>query len=172
MDAGYSILLERNEAACAQNASRLGVIHPPFLPGSEDDQFFDQAPLNQEAEVDNGHRTGLSHTVNNVKGKAAPVKTLLQSLLLPLIILLVLVPGSLLFVDHVRRGDDCTGRRSWRGQDPSSRDAERPEALIDVAGSSLLQPVVTARSNLVGIAKCEGWRDWVDYEGGWKGCIP
>ena len=181
MDAGYRILLERNEAACAHDASPLGVVQPSLLPIS-DDQFSDHALLNQVAEEDKVHETGLNHTVSNVKGKvapgkvapckAAPVKSLLQSTVLPLMIFLVLVPGFLLFVDHVRRDDNRTERTNWRGQDLAGRDAERPEAITDAAGSDPLPPVVAVSSDPVGVAKCEGWRDWIDYEGGWKGCVP
>ena len=173
MDAGYSVLLERNEAAFAHNAtSRLSVIDPALLPISEDDPFSNHALQDQEVEVDKGHGTTLGHTVNKMNDKEVPVKSLLQHLVLPLIILLVLVPGFLLFVDYVRREDNRTERTNWRGQDPSSGDAERQEVFIDMAGLSALQPVVAMSSIPVGVAKCEGWRDWIDYEGGWKGCIP
>ena len=173
MDAGYSILVERNEAAYAYNAtSRLGGIDPTLLPKSEDDQFSNHALQDQEVEVDKAHGTSLGHTVNKLNDKVTPVKSLLQHLVLPLLILLVLVPGFLLFVDYVREEDSRAEHTNWRGHDPSSGYAERQEVIVETEDSSALQPVVTVSNKPVGVEKCEGWRDWIDYEGGWKGCIP
>ena len=121
-----------------------------------------------------GHKGGLSHTANNMKGKAAPPQKIVRAFLLPIFVLLFLVPGFLLFVEYVRKGDNHNGCANLRDQDTStmSWDGENPQAAIDAAGLDPLQPAVIAAENAVEVAKCEGWRDWVDYGSGWRGCIP
>lgn len=121
-----------------------------------------------------GHKGGLSHTANNMKGKAAPPKQIVRAFLLPFLVLLLLVPGSLLFVEYVRKGGNHNGYTNLRDQHSStmSRDGENLQAAIDVAGLDPLQPAVVAADNAVEVSKCEGWRDWVDYGSGWRGCIP
>ncbi|KAF6237795.1 hypothetical protein HO173_003996 [Letharia columbiana] len=144
MDAGYMILLKR-------------VTKPS-----------EHTVLRSDAEVKMDHGRGLSHIANDVKGEAAP-KRLLQAMLPSLLVLLLLVPGFLLFVGHVRKGNNHNERTSWREM---SRDGERPQTVIDWLGLDPLQPDVAATDKPIEVAKCEGWRDWVDYGSGWNGCIP
>ncbi len=174
MDAGYRILLR--SAAKARSPRFLRPMHTrPISPRNpEDTQLSERSALNLDTEVMMAHKSELSHTANKVKGKATTREQIVQALLLPLLVLLLLVPGFLLFVEHVRSGNNYNERTSWRDQDPStmSLDGETPQASVDVVGSDPWQPAVIAAENVVEVAKCEGWRDWVDYGVGWKGCIP
>ena len=177
MDAGYRILLR--SAAKARSPRFLRPIHirPLSLRNPEDTQLSERSALNPDVEVMMAHKSGLSHTANKVKGKATkatPSEQTVQALLLPLLVLLFLVPGFLLFVEHVRNGNNYNGRTSWRDQDPStmSLNGESPQASLNVVDSGPLQPAVIAAEDPAEVAKCEGWRDWVDYGVGWKGCTP
>ncbi len=175
MDAGYRILLR--SAAKARSPRFLRPMHtrPLSLRNPEDTQLSERSASNPDTEAMMAHKSGLSHTANKVKGKATPREQVVQALLLPLLVLLLLVPGFLLFVEYVRSGNNYNERTSWRDQeDPStmSLDGETPQASVDAVGSDHWQPAVIAAENAVEVAKCEGWRDWVDYGCGWKGCTP
>ncbi len=168
MDAGYRILIKCATKARPQN----GVVRSPFRPIREDFQLSENAVGGKGSEVNKRHETGLKPTVNNFKEDASLPKHLLQSLLLQLLILLLLVPGFLLFVEQVRKGNDHNERTNWRDQDSFSWDREEPQATLDVTGSDSLQSAIVALNDPAGVVKCEGWRDWIDYGSGWKGCIP
>lgn len=167
MDAGYKVLLRRATQAHSQQIYRPVPVRPPFLPIPEDTQTSDHTILHSDGNVERGN------TASKVKGEVAP-KHLLQALLLPLFVLLLLVPGLLLLVEHVRKETNHNERTSWKDQNPftMSGDGQWPQAVIDVPSLDALQPASIAADNPVDVAKCEGWRDWVDYGSGWKGCIP
>ena len=175
MGTGYTILLKRFTESRSQNSRPTAVVRRPFLPIPEDTHLSENSVILTDAKVKKArkdHGTGLSHDANNARRAAAPPKHLLQPLLLSLFVLLLLVPGFLLFVKHIRKESNHNKCTSSRDRDPSSRDGERHQAIIDVAGSEPLQPDVVVEDGPADVAKCEGWRDWVDYGSGWKGCIP
>ena len=174
MDTGYKILLKRVTEARHQKLHRPDAVRCPSLPIPDGTQLPDHSINPPNAQVKKGHRTVLSYTADNAKEVAAPSECSLHFLLLALLILLLLVPGCLYFVEHVRRGNDHTERRIWRDrdQDSFSREEEGHQVIIDVAGSDALKPAVVAVEKAVEVAKCEGWRDWIDYGSGWKGCVP
>ena len=170
MDTGYRILLKRATEARAHKIRRPVVARRPFLPIPKHTQLSKRTVISPDAAVEKGrHGSDLSQTASSLKKVAAPRQRLLQPLLLPLFILLLLVPG---FVEHARKGNNHNERISWRDYDTSSRDEEGPQTIIDAAGSEALEPAIVAVDNPVEVAKCEGWRDWVDYGSGWKGCVP
>ena len=173
MAAGYRILVKRGTETLSQKSRRLVPIGPPLLPIPEDTQISELTVLRSDAKETTGHERGLGHTANNVQEQAAR-KHLLQALILPLLVLLVLVPGFLLSVEHIRKETNYNERTNWRDQDSTTvaGNGERLEAFMEVAGKDPLQTAHVAADNPVEVAKCEGWRDWVDYGGGWKGCIP
>ena len=171
MDAGYKILLRRFTEPYAQKPCHPDILRSPSLPSTKNTRLSEHGVCNSGPEVDKIQKTGLSHTVNNVNGKPSPVKRLQQSPLLPLFILLLLVPGFLLFVKHICKGDSYDRFTISRDQDRSGWDEEKTGALIDEAGSASLQTVAVMEDNPE-VAKCKGWRDWVDYESGWTGCVP
>ena len=105
---------------------------------------------------------------------APPPKHSLQSVLLALLVLLLLVPGLLLFVDHVRNGKNYNTHTHLKElhRDVSGWNEERSQVYVDEGGFAPLQSVATAADKPVEVAKCEGWRDWIDYGSGWKGCVP
>ena len=118
--------------------------------------------------------TVSSHAVRDAGGVVAPPQDSLQFVLLALLVLLLLVPGLLLFVEHVRNGNEYnkhTHRREL-DRDPSGFDEERSQVDFDGVGFELLQSAVAAADEPVEVAKCEGWRDWIDYGSGWRGCVP
>lgn len=173
MDANYRIRLKHfPEARSAK--SRQGVfISSPVLPIPEDIQLPEHTVPDPDAEIIMDHDRGGSRTANNVKGEAVSPKHILQALLLPSLVLLFLVPSFLLFVGHIRRGNNHSETTSWRDQDLSTmgRDGERTQLFIDVAGLDPLQPVVPSETYGNKAEKCDGWRDRIDvYLGGWKGC--
>lgn len=172
MDAGYRIHLEHVSEERSPISRSSVSIRPPFLPIPEYTQLSEHTIFHSDAELKLNHERGWSHTANNVKGEAI-AKHVLRALLLPLTILLLLVPGFLLSVEHVRNGNYHSERTSWRDQDPfiKSRDGERPQVAIDIAGLGSLQPVAASEKHGNKVEKCDGWRDWIDvYVGGWKGC--
>ena len=172
MDAGYRILLKGVTKARARKSRRdvaFGYPVPP-IPGVT--QLSEHAVESPVAKVKKSRGTSLSHTVRRVNGVASPRKHLLQSLLLPILVLFLLVPCFLLFVQHVRKENSYNEGKVWRDEDPPSRDGEIAQAMFTMVGSDPLQSAVAAVDGLVEVAKCEGWRDWVDYGSGWKGCMP
>lgn len=114
------------------------------------------------------HERSLNPTASKTE---APPKSLLQVLALPISVLFLLVPGLLLFVEHVRTGSKLIEGTNWSEQTMSGT-VDRPQAVMGVAGSNPFHPAVVAEENAVEVARCEGWRDWVDYGSGWKGCMP
>lgn len=177
MDTGYSILLKRVATSRAQRLCRSVVVRRPSLPAPEDTQLSEHSVKSPDAKMKKAkkiHRTSLSHNANNVRKTALTPKHLLQLLFLSLLILMFLVPCFLLFVEHIRKDSNYNERTSWRDRDrdTSTWDGERLQANIDAAGSESLQPAIVAENKAGEMGKCEGWRDWVDYGSGWKGCIP
>ena len=172
MDAGYRILLKSVTKARARKSRRDVAFGHPVVPIPGVTQISEHAVESPDAEIKKSHGTSLSHTVRRVNGVATARKHLLQPLLLPILVLLLLVPCFLLFVEHVRKENSYNEGKIWRDQDPSSRDGEIAQAMLTMVGSDPLQSAVAAVDGLVEVAKCEGWRDWVDYGSGWKGCMP
>lgn len=170
MDAGYRILLNHVSEARSPKSRRPISTCAPCFPLPEDIQLSEDDIFGLDTEVKLDHESPIA---DNVEGEAGPRKEIVRALLLPLIILLLLVPGFLLFVEHVRRGNYPTERTSWMDQDPSimSRDGEKPQAAIDAAGLDPLQPVNAWEKHENKVERCDGWRDRIDvYVGGWKGC--
>lgn len=177
MDTGYSILLKRVATSRAQRFRHSGVVRRPFVPAPEDTQLSEHSIESPDAKMNKAkifQRTGLSHNASKVRKRALPPKNVLQLLFLSLLVLLYLVPCLLLFVEHIRKDSNYKERTNRRDRDwdTSTSDAERLQATIDVAGSEPLPPALVAENKAGEVAKCEGWRDWVDYGTGWKGCIP
>ena len=173
MDTGYRILLKCAAEARAHKIRRPVVARRPCLPIPKHTQLPERTVISPDAALEKGrHGSDLSQTANSLKEVAAPRQRLLQPLLLPLFILLLLVPGFLRFVEHARKGNNHSERISWRDRDILSRDGEGPQTIMDAAGSEALEPAIVAVDNPVEVAKCEGWRDWIDYGSGWKGCVP
>lgn len=173
MDAGYRFILKRVTEAWSP---RFNFVHPPTLPIPESTQLPEYTISHPDAEMELGHKR--REMSPNVKEEAPYPKNLLEALLLPLFVLLLLVPGSLLCVERVRKVNNDNELPNWRDQYdryPSTTDngEERPPAVIEVAGFDIFQPAVVATDSLVvEVKKCEGWRDWVDYGSGWRGCVP
>ena len=173
MDSGYKILLKRVTETCSHDFRRHDILHCPF-PTTQEDIHMSRSVGSSAAKVRKDHGTISSHTVHNASGIAAPHQHPLQSLLLTLLILLLLVPGFLLFVEHVRKGNDYDERTHLRERDRdlSGGDAERSQVDVDGLDFEHLRSAVAAPDERVEVAKCEGWRDWIDYGSGWKGCVP
>ena len=180
MDAGYSILLKH-----VQKLYRPIVFQSPPLPIPEDFQLSELTVFGPDEQADKTEATCVNDKLNNVREETALGNKLPQALWQPLLVLFLLVPGFLLFVDHVRQGDSHDMLLpNWRGQDQDhrfGRGEENPavQVSVDVPGSDPLLPattppavVVVGDDDAVEVPKCEGWRDWIDYEGGWKGCVP
>ena len=165
MDAGYRMRLRSVTEAPSPKSNR-----PASLPIPEDTQLPECTASNLDTKVKTGHDRALSPTVDDVE---LP-KKILRALLLPLLVLLFLVPGFLLFVEHVRNGNNHDTRTSRKDQYPStmSQDGGSIKGVIDVVGLESMQPAVPGADNLGRVAKCDGWRDWIDYGSGWKGCVP
>ena len=173
MDPGYKILLKRVIETRSQDFRRHDILHRPSLTIPED-THLSRPVASSEAEVRNYYGTLSSHTIHNASGTAAPPQHPLKSLLLALLILLLLVPCLLLFVEHVRKGNDYNERTHWMepDRDLSSWDGEKSKVDIDEVGFEPLHSAVAAADSPVEVTKCEGWRDWIDYGSGWKGCVP
>ena len=173
MDPGYKILLKRVTETRSQDFRRHDILHRPSLTIRED-THLSRPVASSAVEVRKDHGTVSSHAVHNASGMAAPPQHPLQYLLLALLVLLLLVPGFLLFVEHVRKGNDYNERTHWRERDRdlSGWGGERSQVDIDGVGFEPLQSAVAAADGPVEVAKCEGWRDWIDYGSGWKGCVP
>ena len=163
MDAGYRIHIRSATEAPSPEFSHPNPNRPASLPIREEIQLPECVASHSDTEMKMGHERAWSHTAKAVE---TPKKTR-RALLLPLFVLLLLVPGFLLFVGHVRNGINHDNRTSERDQYPSTREGDSLEGVVEP-----LQPAVPGADHLGGIAKCEGWRDWVDYGSGWKGCVP
>ena len=173
MDPGYKILLKRVTEARSQDFRRPGILHRPSLTVPEDTHL--STPVaSSTAEVGKDHGTVSSHAVHDAGGVAAPPQHSLQSVLLALLVLLLVVPGLLLFVEHVRNGNDYNEHthRTDLDRDLSDFDEERSQVDIDGAGIDPLPSAGAAANEAVGGANGEGWRVWIDYGSGWKGCVP
>ena len=169
MDAGHRIRLEDVPEARSAKSRHVVCISPPVIPTPEDTQLPGHTVLHPDAEMKMDHRRGWSHTANNVKGEALSPRHMLWALSLPSLVLLFLVPCFLLFVGHIRKGNNDSETTSWRDS-TMGRDGG-PQTFIDVAGVEPLQSSVLAETYGEKVEKCEGWRDWIDvYVGGWKGC--
>ena len=173
MDPGYKILLKRVTETRPHDSRRHDILRRSSLTIPEDTQL-PRRVVSSAAEVRKDHGTVSSHTVHNASGIAAPPQHPLQSLLLASLVLLLLVPGILLLVEHVRKGNDYTERAHWREPDRDlfGWDGGRSQVDLDGVGFEPLQSAVAAAGGPVEVAKCEGWRDWIDYGSGWKGCVP
>ena len=173
MDPGYQIILKHVTEARSQEFRRPDILHRRSLTIPEG-THLSRSVASSAAEVRKDHRTVSSHAVHNPSAVAAPRQHSLQSVLLALLVLLLLVPGLLLYVEHLRNGNDYNEHAHWRelDRDLSGSDEERSQGNIDGVGFEALQPAVADADELVEVAKCEGWRDWIDYGSGWKGCVP
>lgn len=170
MDAGYRIHLRNVTKAPSPTLSCPKHSRPVSLPMPEDTQLHECAASHSITEEEKGHDGVTSYTSNDVE----PLKMILQDVLLPILILLFLVPAFLLFAEHIRNGYNRDPGPSLRNQHPSTtiRDGENLEGTMDVLGLEPLQPAVQGADPPREMAKCEGWRDWLDYGSGWKGCVP
>lgn len=168
MDAGYRIHLRSITEAPSPKSSGPNTDGPATPPIPEDIQLPKCAASHTDTEVELDHERAMSRTATDIE----PPKKTQRALLLPLFVLFLLVPGFLLFVGYLR--DENNNRMNERDQYPSTilREGHRLESVVDVVGLEPLQPLVPVADNLGGIAKCEGWRDWLDYGSGWKGCVP
>ena len=171
LDAGYRILLNGVTKTPSQEFCHPVSIHHHPKPIPDDTPLREHDVLHSDAEIKTEHESDMDYPANDAMN---PPRHLLQALILPFLFLLLFVPGSLLFVEHVRSGNNHNELTNWRDQDPSTprRDGEMPKAIIDVADSDLPQPAVVTVDSAVEVLRCEGWRDWVDYGSGWKGCVP
>ena len=165
MDAGYKILLQRITQAHLQIPRPPSFVRPPFPPVRVDTHLSEYTTPSLVAKVKLGHEKGLSHVANEIEVEATSPKQLLQALFISLFVLLLLVPGFLLFVENVREESHYNGRTRMTDQ-------EKSQAIIDAVHLESLQPITVPADNVVDVVRCKGWRDWVDYEGGWKGCVP
>lgn len=170
MDAGYSIHLVSATKAPSRKLSRPSFNRPTSQPNPERTQLPECAASQSDTKEELGHDRALSRTANDAKS----LKILLQDVLLPILILLFLITAFQLFVQHVRNGNNHDLGPSMRDQYPFTtiRDGEDLEGVIDVLGFEPLQPAVPGADHHGERAKCEGWRDWLDYGSGWKGCVP
>lgn len=173
MDPGYQILLKRVTKAHSQDLCRPDILHRPSLTIPEGTHLARPVAFSA-AEERKDHGAISSHSVHNPSGAVAPTQHSLQSVLLALLVLLLFVPGLLLFVEHVRNGNDYNEHAHSRGldRDLSGLDEERSQGDVDGVGFEPLQTAVADADELVEVTKCEGWRDWIDYGSGWKGCVP
>ena len=177
MDTGYRILLKRATEPWAETLHRRVVFRHASLPIPGDNPLSRYTVASPNAEKGMDRRTVSSHTAHKANGVAAPPRHSQQSVVLALLILLLLVPGFLLFVEHVRKGDGNDERIRWLGRDwdPCGQNGKSVRAMIDVVDLDSLQPpaaIFDAVDRHVEVAKCQGWRDWIDYGSGWKGCVP
>ena len=173
MDAGYKILHKRAAEAGSQYSCCAPLNRHPSPPIREHTRLFAPTARHSDAKAKMDDETGLDSPAKDLEGAVMSPRETLKALSLALLLLLLLVPGLLLFVDHVRRGND--------GNEPTSRSDEHTmsgtgiesRAILDAVDLDPLQPAVSgpADSPVEG-AKCEGWRDWVYYGSGWRGCLP
>ena len=172
MDAGYKILHKRATEAGSQHSYCALLNRHPSPPIREDTQLFAPTVRHPDAKAKMNHEKGLDRPAKDLKAAVIPARETSKALLLPLLLLLLLVPGLLLFVEHVRRGNDGNERTSWSDEHTTSGNRIESREILDVVDLDPLQPAVGPAENAVERAKCEGWRDWVDYGSGWRGCLP
>ena len=170
MDAGYRIHFRSVTEAPSPRLSRPEYSCPASLPIPYNTQLHECAVSHPDTEEETGHDRALSHTANDVKNP----RMLLQDVLLPILILLLLIPASLFFAEHIRNGNNHDHGPSMRDRYPSTtiRDGEKLEGAMEVPGLEPLQTAVAGADRHGEMAKCKGWRDWLDYGSGWKGCVP
>ena len=169
MDAGYKILYKRAAEASSQDSCCAPLNRHPSLPIREDTKLFAPTARHSDAKAKASNDTGLD--------RPATLRETLKSLSLAALLLFLVVPGFLLFVDHVRSGNDGNEPTSWSDEHAMSGNGIEFRAILDTVDLDLdpLQPAVSGSvDNAVERegAKCEGWRDWVDYGSGWRGCLP
>ena len=171
MDPGYKILLKRE--AGSQDLRRPHVHRRPSLTMPEG-IHLSRPVASSAAEWTKDCGTGSSHAVDNPSEIAAPPQNSLQSVLSALLVLLLVVPGFLLFVEHVRNGNGYNEHTRWGelDRDLFGLNEERSQVDIDGVGFEPWQSAVAAAEEPIEVSKCEGWRDWIDYGSGWKGCVP
>ena len=175
MDAGYNILYKRvAEAGSQHSCCALLNRHPsPTIP--EDTQLFTPTTRHSDAKPRMNNETGLDSPAKDLIGAVLSPRETLKALSLALLLLLLVVPGLLLFVDHVRRGNDGNEPTSWSAEHAMSGNDLGFREILDVVDLGPVQPTVGGPADNAGgreRAKCEGWRDWVDYGSGWRGCRP
>ena len=173
MDPGYKILLKYVSEVRSQDLRRPHNHHRPSLTIPER-THLSRPVASSATELRKDRGTVSSHAADNPSEIAAPPQHSLQSVLLALLFLLLVVPGFLLFVEHVRNGNDHNEHTHWGelDRDLSGLNEERSQAEIDGVGFEPLQSAVAAAEEPIEVVKCEGWRDWIDYGSGWKGCVP
>lgn len=172
MDSGYKILHKRAAEAVSQYSCCALLNRHPSPPIRENTQLFAPIVRHSDAKAKMNNEKGLDGTTKDLKGAINPPRETLKALLLPLLLLLLLVPGLLLFVGHVRGGNDGNEPTSWSDEHATSGNGLVSRAILDVVDLDPLQPAVGPADDGVKRAKCEGWRDWVDYGSGWRGCLP
>ena len=175
MDAGYEILHKRAAEPGSQHSCCAPLNGHPFTPIREDTQLFAPTTPHSDAKAKMNNDNGMDSPANDLEGPLMSPRETLKSLSLALLLLLLVVPGLLLFVEHVRGGNDANEPTSWSNEHPMSGNRVESHAVLDVVDLDPLQPAVGAPTDNAREkerAKCEGWRDWVDYGSGWRGCLP
>ena len=177
MDAGYKILYKRAAEAGSKYSCCAPPNRHPSPPVREDTQLFAPTVRDSDAKARTNDQKGLDRPAKDLKGAVMSPRETWKALLLHLFLLLLLVPGLLLFVEHVRRGNDGNELTSSSDEHASSGNGIESHTFLDVVDldPDPLQPAVGEPADKAGErerAKCEGWRDWVDYGSGWRGCLP
>ena len=175
MDAGYKILHKRAAEAGSQYPCCAPLNRHPSPPVPEDTQLFAPRARYSDPNAKMDNETGLDGPAKDLKGAVVSPRETLKALLLALFLLLLVVPGFLLLVDHVRRGNDGKELTSWSDEHAISGSSIASRAVLDEVDLDPLQSAVggpVANAVQRESAKCEGWRDWVDYGSGWRGCLP
>ena len=173
MDAGYKILHKCAAEAGSQHSCRAPLNRHPPPPIREHTQLSVPTSRHSNAEAKMNDETGLDSPAKDLKGAVMSPRETLKALSLALLLLLLVVPGLLLFVEHVRGGNEGYEPTSWSDEHTMSGSRIESRAILDAVDLDPLQPAVSGPvDNAVEGAKCEGWRDWVDYGSGWRGCFP
>ena len=175
MDAGYKILHKRAAEAGSRHSCCAPLNRHPSTPIREDTQLFAPPARHSDAKAKMNNDNDLDSPAKDLEGPVMSLRETLKSLSLALLLLLLVVPGLLLFVEHVRGGSDGTEPTSWSDEHAMSGNRIESRAVLDVVDLNPSQPAVGAPADNAGErqrAKCEGWRDWVDYGSGWRGCLP
>ena len=175
MDAGYKILYKRAAEVGSQYSccAPLNRHSSPLI--REDAQLFAPTARHSDAKAKMDNETGLDSPAKDLKGAVMSPRESLKALLLASFLLFLVVPGFLLFVDHVRTGNDGNEPTSWSDEHATSGSSIESRAILDEVDLQPLQSAVGGPADNAierERAKCEGWRDWVDYGSGWRGCLP
>ena len=175
MDAGYKVLYKRAAEAGSQYSCCAPLNRHPSPLIREDTQLFAPTARHSNAKAKMNNDKGSDSPAKDLEGAIISPRETLKALLLALFLLFLVVPGFLLFVDHVRSGNDGNEPTSWSDEHAMSGNGLASRALLDAVDLDPLQPAVGGAVDDAGErerAKCEGWRDWVDYGSGWRGCLP